>query len=262
MMNYVVTTSNRPKYEQIIAAKKVAEEYKVKFVKRKSIGSYVTENDIDFYYILDKNNQLKIYDGKEMFFFHPSMSKVRQKNLKDGQRDHLIESINPAGDEKILDLTFGLGSEALLMAKYLTTGTVTGIEASIHIYRIVSHGLRNYPYQYEWLKEAASKIEIINMNMKQYLKDAKDNSFDVVYCDPMFDIPILKSNSLNPIRKFASYDTVEDEDFENMRRISRDKIIIKSRVTDRLFKKINEYGFENINGSKRSGIMYGVMSVK
>ncbi len=261
-MKFVVTTSNRPRGEQILKAKEIAEKFDSKYIKRKNVLEYKRENNIDFFYIIDKNNQLKIYDGKEMFFFHPAMSKVRQKNLKDGQRDHLIESIEPKGNEEVLDLTLGLGSEALLMAKFLPEGKVIGIETSIHIFRIVSYGLKNYPFQYEWLKQAASRIEVIKMNMKRYIEEAEDNSFDIVYCDPMFDVPIFKSDSLNPIRRFASYDTVEEKDFENMKRISRDKVIIKSRTTDKLFQRMKEFGFEDIHGSKRTGVMYGVMKVK
>ena len=261
-MKFVVTTSNRPRVEQILKAKEIAEKYGTKYIRRKNVLEYKRENAIDFFYIIDKNNQLKIYDGEEMFFFHPAMSKVRQKNLKDGQRDHLIESIEPKGNEKVLDLTLGLGSEALLMAKFLPEGKVIGIEASVHIFRIVSYGLKNYPFQYEWLNQAASRIEVINMNMKDYLERAEDNSYDVVYCDPMFDVPIMKSDSLNPIRRFASYDTVDDNDFKNMKRVSLDKVIIKSRTTDKLFKRMKEFGFSDIHGSKRTGVMYGVMNVK
>ena len=237
-MKYIVTTSYKPSAEIKDRAYRLAKELGVPFISRKKLKNYLGLTPLDFYYVFDKNGQLEIRYGEEVFFFHPSMSKVRLNNLKDGQRDHLIESLKLEGSETILDTTFGLGSEALLMGHFLKDGKVIGREASEHIFRVVSHGLENYPYQYEWMKEAAKKIELINADLREFVRKCADGSYDIVYCDPMFEVPQYSSSGLNPMRPFAIYDKINSEDVKEMIRVARKRFILKTRSTDTLFEDI------------------------
>lgn len=178
------------------------------------------------------------------------------RNIRSGQKDYLIESLQPEGNEIVLDTTFGLGSEAILMAAFLPEGKVIGLEGSIHIYTIVKYGMENFETDIRWLKDALKRIELYHANFKEYIRSQPDNSFDVVYCDPMFENPVYESSAMNPLRPFAVYDTVNEEDIEEMLRIAKKKVILKSHVKDSLFKRIR---VDELKGSRKSGVLYGVI---
>ncbi len=259
-MKYVLTTSNRPNQDLEESAKKLSCEFDIPYKSRNIANERLKKEELDFIYVLDRNYQLKIRFKDSSFFFHPSTAKVRRKNILNGQNDNLIECMNLEGNELILDTTFGLGSEALLLAHYLKTGKVVGLESSVHIFRIVSHGLKHYPFKYKWISEAARRIVLLNRNFKDFIKKIASKSYDIVYCDPMFEIPQFRSDSINPLRYFADYQQLSREDIKEFTRIARKKIVLKSRTTDRLFNELNiEFSYSRI--SKNSGVIYGVLEL-
>jgi len=257
-MNYIVTTSYKPSREEVTKARNLAGEMGVRYVSRNRLKEYEKETALDFYYVFDKNGQLVIRSGEEVFFFHPGMSKVRLKNIKLQDSDYLIKSMELAGTELVLDTTFGLGNEALLIANFLPGGKVVGLEASEHIFRVVSHGLKNYPYEDDWTREAAGRIELYNRDLREFVRNCGEGSYDIVYCDPMFDRPQYRSHSINPLRPFAVYDRINREDVDWMIRAARRKFILKSRTRDTLFQELG-IEFDRLWGSKKSGVLYGVI---
>src|SRR6056297_2911671 len=108
---FVVTTSIKPRKEEVLKALSLSKELKARYVSRRSFNKYKTTHPLDFYYVVEKDGlKIRWEDGE--FFFHPSSSKMRMRNIRHNQRDHLIEALNLEGDEIIYDLTLGLGSEA------------------------------------------------------------------------------------------------------------------------------------------------------
>jgi hypothetical protein len=178
------------------------------------------------------------------------------RNIRNNQRDHLIETLNLEGDEIIYDLTLGLGSEAILIAAHLTTGKVVGVEASKHIYTIVKYGLQTYNDPSPWVNESFKKIELIHSDYKSWIREQEDQSCDYCYCDPMFENPVMSSSGFNPLRPFAVYDKVSPEDIHQMKRISKKAVILKALSKDSLFSEIE---VDEIRGSRTSGVLYGVI---
>ena len=256
MERFVVTTSHKPTKDQVLKAKELARELGTKYVSRRHLSEKIERGEVDFYYVVEKDGRLVIRWRGGEFFFHPSVAKLRMKNIQSGGRDYLIEVMDFKGDELVLDTTFGLGAEAILMAAFLPEGKVIGLEKSIHIYTIVKHGLEHYEPNVSWIKEAMERIELINADFKEFLKEAPDESYDIVYCDPMFENPKYESSAMNPLRPFASYDTVTPEDIEQMLRVARKKVVLKSHVKDSLFSRIK---VDYTVGSKKSGVIYGVI---
>ncbi|MCD6550846.1 class I SAM-dependent methyltransferase [Thermotoga sp.] len=251
MKRFVVTTSHKPSKDQVIQARELAEKLGTDYIPRRRLK----EIEVDFYYVVEKSRLSIKWPGGE-FFFHPSAAILRMRNIRNGQRDYLIETLQPEGNEVVLDTTFGLGSEAILMAAFLPKGKVIGLEGSVHIYTVVKYGMKHFETDIKWLKEALKRIELYHTDFKRYVKEQPDNSFDVVYCDPMFENPVYASSAMNPLRPFAVYGTVNEDDVKEMLRIARKKVILKSHIKDSLFKRIS---MDELKGSRKSGVMYGVI---
>ncbi|MFP4460958.1 MAG: class I SAM-dependent methyltransferase [Thermotogota bacterium] len=253
--DFIVTTSIKPQKEEVLRAIALSKELKARYVSRRSFNKYKTSNHLDFYYVVEKDGlRIRWKDGE--FFFHPSSSKMRMRNIRNNQRDHLIEAMNLKGNEVVYDLTLGLGSEAILIAAHLTTGKVVGVEASKHIYTIVKYGIQSYEDQSPWVNESFKRIELIHSDYKTWIKHQEDNSCDYCYCDPMFDNPVMTSSGFNPLRPFAVYDKVSEADIQEMKRISRKSVILKALSKDSLFSDIQ---VDEIRGSRTSGVLYGVI---
>ncbi len=252
----MVTTSHKPRYEQVLKARELARELGVEYVSRRHLPEKLEEEKVDFYYVVEAGGKLVIkWKGGELFF-HPSVAKIRMKNLKNGGRDYLIEALKLKGEELVLDATFGLGSEAILIAAFLPKGKVIGLEKSPHIYRVVKDGMSRYKPKTKWIEDAMNRIELIQADMKEFIREAYEDSYDVVYCDPMFENPKYESSSMNPLRPFASYDRVSEEDVKQMLRVAKKRVILKAHKKDSLFDRIK---VDKVVGSRKSGVLYGVI---
>ncbi len=253
-----VTTSHDPNEEQIQKAKKLADELKIPYLPRKDYPNIHSMIQKEYCYVVEKS-RIAVKSDHGEFFFHPSMAKVRMKNIKNGLKDHLIECLQLTGDEVILDTTLGLGSEAILMAAFLSRGKVVGVEGSTPIFVVVRDGLENYRAKENWINSAMKKIQILHADFKKFLRSCSEGSYDIVYCDPMFENPILESSSMNPLRPFAIYDTVDIDDIEQMLRVAKKKVVLKAHAKDSLFKRI---AVDKIFGSRKSQVFYGVIEKK
>jgi len=253
---FVVTTANKPDKELVIKARKLAKELGTRYVSRRKLAEYKKQFPIDFFYSVEKERLVIRWGESGTFFFHPASSKMRMRNIRHNQRDYLIETLALKGDEQILDLTLGLGSEAILMGAYIDTGKIVGVEASKHIYTIVKYGMKQYVDVSPWVNKSMTKIDLVNRDFKEYIRELPDNSFDIVYCDPMFENPVMTSSSLNAIRPFAAYEQLELEDVEEMKRVAKKMVLLKALEKDSLFERIKT---DTIVGSKSSGVLYGVI---
>lgn len=250
-----VTTSHDPTERQIEKAKRLADELKLPYFKRKDHPNISEAIEGEYCYVIEKNRIVVKSENSE-FFFHPSMAKVRMKNIQKGLKDHLIECLQLTGNEVILDTTLGLGTEAILMAAFLNSGKVVGIEGSTPIFVVVRDGLENHKAKENWINIAMKKIQIIHADFKQFLRSCPERSYDIIYCDPMFENPVFESSSMNPLRPFAIYDTINIDDIDQMLRITKKKVVLKAHAKDSLFKRIP---VDKIFGSRRSQVLYGVI---
>jgi 16S rRNA G966 N2-methylase RsmD len=249
---WIFTTSHKPNFLQIKKSNDLSKKYNGFYVDRKKLKETIKEEN--FYFVVEKDLNLicQWKDGK--LFFHPSVSKIRLNNYLKNGIDYLINSIIPNKSDIVLDLTFGLGSDALLISHFCKK--IIGLEASFPIYLITKENIQNYNYKENWMEEASKRIEIFNQDYKTFLERQQENSYDIVYCDPMFENPQYKSNSINPLRKFASYDKITEYDIEKMIKVSKKRVVIKARASDSVWKL---YNFDRKIGSKKSQVLFGVI---
>lgn len=239
-----VTTSHGAGKDHKEKAKAFASEHGYDYVSRQKIEDISRLANDAYVYVFSKNRILSVFHEGTELFFHPSVAKIRMLNIQHGQPDHLISSLSLDSTTTVLDTTLGLGTEALLIAAFLESGSVTALEKSEHVYNVVRIGLEYYPYRNRWMVEAASRIKLVRSSYKEYFADREDASYDVVYCDPMFEKPKMRSSSINALRPFASSHPPSESDIVQMKRIARKRVVFKVRETDRLFETLLSIGFE------------------
>jgi len=251
-LRMIVTTSHKPDRRQVLKALELAKQLNVKYVSRR----HLVQREGEAMLIVESDRISALKDGKRLFF-HPSLAIIRRANIRSGERDYLIESLDLKGDERILDCTLGLGSEAILIAYFLPRGKVIGLENSPLIKIVVEEGMKHANFPQKWVTEAVKKIEVFKADYKEYIRKTEEK-FDCVYVDPMFEHPGYSSSAINSLRPFADNSTIDTKDIEVMKRIAKKRIVVKARWNDSVFER---YEFDRVIGSSKSGVGYGVIEI-
>ena len=101
-------------------------------------------------------------------------------------------------------------------------------------------------------------IQVVNQDYLTYLKQQPDNTFDIVYFDPMFRHPLTDSKNLNPLRQLADKDPLSLEALNEAKRVAKYRIVFKENSRSLEFARL---GFTKICGGKYAPIHYGVLEL-
>ena len=187
---------------------------------------------------------------------------VRMKRLRCGDIDNMLEAMGGREflqNKTVLDCTLGFASDAIISSYGVgPKGKVIGLEVNPLIALIVKDGLKTYlPTNYD-LKSAMDNITVINQDYLSFLKEQEDNSFDVIYFDPMFRHALTDSKSLNPLRQLADMRAVNHEALNEAKRVAKYRIVFKENSRSLEFSRL---GFTKICGGKYAPIHYGVIDL-
>lgn len=199
-----------------------------------------------------------LYLGEEQFFFHPSMAKNRISMLRKGMgEDAMARAMGLKKGDRVLDCTLGLGADAIV-ASYIvgTEGKVTGVEKVSVLAYLVRYGLMHYETPMRDLETAMRRIEVINSDHLTFLKTVEDNSYDVVYFDPMFRHPVKKSQAISPLRRLAYPSPLSEESVREALRVAVRRVVIKERRGSKEFERL---GCHEVLGGESSSIAYGII---
>ena len=193
------------------------------------------------------------------FFFHPSMGLVRLKRVLAGETDSLVAASEAAPGDAVLDCTAGFCSDALVFSHAVgETGKVVALEASPVLHGIVREGLAAYETGLPEVDRAMRAIETVRTDYESYLSRLGDNSFDIVYFDPMFDHPVEASAALSPLRAQARMGPVTPESVQEAVRVARKIVVLKDRRGSGQFARL---GFALARKSY-SSVAYGVIKIE
>ena len=261
MQNFIVTTSRKPKAISETLAKTFAENLNLKFVPRADFNLETLKQNYNVENIfLIRNNFPVILTNEGELFFHPNAAHLRIKNLRQGEGDRLIDAAKITSGDKILDCTLGLGSDSIVESFAVgTTGKVTALEINPVLAEVVRYGMKNFSDDTPPVIEAMRRVEVVTANYFDYLKNLEDNSFDVVYFDPMFRHAINKSSGINPIRPLADNRPLEIDSVREACRVARRCVVMKENSRSAEFARL---GFKIADGGKYSSISFGVIEVK
>ncbi|MFV9509760.1 class I SAM-dependent methyltransferase [Tepidibacillus sp. LV47] len=254
----IVTTSYDADEATLHRALWIANALKANFIQRKK-HSLKALLAIDREVIVVEKKSAKYFanEQEQPFFFHPSMAVLRINRLQKGDNDILVSLTKLKSGDSFLDCTMGLGSDSIV-ASYIVgeQGRVLGIESEQVIGTLVKDGLQLGWKEDPKIDRAMKRIEVQLLDHYQYLKLLPDQSFDVVYFDPMFRKGIKKSSSMVPLRKLANPNPLTIETIEQAKRVAKRMVVLKENKNSSEFGRL---GFTKIFRS--SSTSYGVILI-
>ena len=229
----IITTSLRENEALIAHAQELASELGADYQPRRKLSLAKCLERFGAFYLLYKDRLSFVNEDGSELTFHPDTAVLRIK----APHDTLVNLLGPSS-KSILDTTMGLASDSLVMA-------------------VVSRGLATYQTDDKQLEKAMRSIKAIKSDSLSFLKAQADNSFDIIYADPMFSEIIKESENLEAIKPLANGSRLTEEWLKEAKRVAREKIIIKAHFRDTVFE---ELGFER-QVRPNQKLHYGVMDV-
>lgn len=254
----IVTTSHTGSPEQSIVAREFASRLNLPFARRNdmSVGALCTMHSASGAVVISSGRVSFVSDNQE-FYFHPGLSILRIKELKNGKNDKMVEAMCLKQGFKVLDCTLGLGTDAIVASFVAgSEGRVVGLDKSTLLAAIVGYGLAHYRTGEEDIDLAMRRIEVIAADHREFLARASPGSFDIVYFDPMFRRPRYRSPAINAMRELAAPDPLERESVEMAAQIAARLVVVKETRGSGEHERL---GLNETFGGKYSPVVYGLL---
>ncbi|WP_062232078.1 class I SAM-dependent methyltransferase [Fictibacillus sp. FJAT-27399] len=238
----IVTTAGKFDDKLIEKAEKINRMVHGRLVSRKnqSISSLHTQFNDHILMVGKEKLTLHPLGQSEPLFFHPNSSMFRVKQILRGETDPLLSAARLEKGMTMLDCTAGLASDAIVCSLAVgNSGKVVGIEKNRYIAFLVESGLVTWDSGIKEMDDAMRRIAILNEDHFSYLKTLPDDSFDVVYFDPMFEESI-DSPGLKGLKGMAAYVPITEETINEAERVARRRVVLKDHFKSTRF---SQFGF-------------------
>ena len=257
----IVTTGGRYNEQSLQKAKDIATRYNMDFIMRekRSVKELKQCYNDDILVVGRDEISITPLNGNEPVKYHPNFSMVRAKRLLKKENDALIEAAELTAGMSFLDCTMGLGADSVIASLTVgNSGRVTALEDSLILYLLTKEGLLSYDVNIEVISEAMKNIEVLHEDHEIYLKTLPDNSFDIVYFDPMFEEEISDSESLRAISAVTNTENLSETAINEAKRVAAKKVVLKDHFRSKRFEQL---GFiQQIR--KTSKVHYGVINTE
>jgi 16S rRNA (guanine1516-N2)-methyltransferase len=256
----LLTTAYEPSCEMRNEAVRWASKWGLKYAERGqlSIPRMMKKFRVSVIFTFSQN-QVKAHleDGTSLFY-HPSTAMIRMKRLLRGETDPLIEISGVLPYDRVLDCTAGLAADSILFSHIVgEKGEITAIESEFIPGFLLSAGLKRVKTGLDPLDSAMRRIEVIRQNHLDTLRNLPDNSYDVVYFDPMFRNRVASSQAIASIRKLANSQPLSIQAVKEAGRVAAKKVVLKESTESKEFQRL---GFEKIHRPNAS-FTYGIMDI-
>ena len=209
--------------------------------------------------LVARQGLLTLVTAEGELFFHPGMAHLRIKNLLLGHGDHLVRALGLTEGLHVLDCTLGTGADAIVESFAVgESGRVTALESNALIAAVIADGLAHALGDNYEMHAAMRRIQVHHADALTFLRAAAEDSYDVVYFDPMFRRPLHESAGMNALRGLADPRALTEETIAEARRVARCRVVMKERRESAEFARL---GFTEITGGRYSRIAYGVMEL-
>lgn len=238
----IITTAGRPDPITYDLAAVASHELGFPIVERKKRSISLMQNEYLADVLVAGKERYELFrKGMEQpLFFHPNSAAFRLKRIIKGETDPLIEASALKKGDTFLDCTLGLASDSII-ASYIigAEGTSVGLEADPAVAFIVKTGLCKFPTTSEELSTSMKKIEVIQSEAIEFLVNQPNQSWDVVYIDPMFQAPIEESSNFKPLRQAGVHTSLTKKWMEEAFRVCRRRVVVKDRFDSGIFSEFD-----------------------
>lgn len=257
LQEVIVTTTVKAAAERAERARAAAAELGCAYVERRKLALPLLQEQHQAENILVVQNEgFVLHTSGGEFFFHPSMAELRLLQVARGNGDHMADALGLQPGMRVLDCTLGLGSDALVASRIVgPTGYVCGLEISKLTSFISAHGLRDFLA----MRADSAPIDVQNADYEDYLKQLPDDSFDVVFFDPMFRQPIRSSSQLKPLRVLADHRPLSAAALAEACRVAKRRVVVKEVRGSAEFERL---GIRTICGGRYSRVQFGVIETE
>ncbi len=139
-----------------------------------------------------------------IYFYHPGMARRRINAVRKGLGDPMVDAMGLTRGARVLDCTLGRGTDAIIASFVVgPEGIVVGVESVPVLAAFSEYGLQIFDTRDPAINDALRRIEVVAADSADYLHAAVSRSFDVVYFDPLFHLPIEESSAMAPLRALA-----------------------------------------------------------
>lgn len=253
-----VTVSQKGEERLTPQAQAVAKQLGLPFVPRRgrSMTALKAVTGIPTFLMMAKEGPKFVSEENKAHTFHLSMAQLRLLRVQRGGGDPLLKAIGLAQLDSFLDCTAGLGSDSLLVAYgYPQCRKLLALEGNIGLAYITNYGMRHFCHEEEAVTKALRRIQVMAVRYESFLKAAPTASFDVVYFDPMFAVPVAESPQFLGLREDVLETPLTSEMLLEAARVAKYKVIVKERSFSPLWK--NPF-FHEQAGGKYSRVAYGI----
>lgn len=255
----VVTVGHKAKPAHFALARDMAEKLGAPFSERGSLSLDALRARHGVSCVMVAKEKLVVDTPDGELYFHPGMAHLRLKNLRRGERDHLLEALGLATGMRVLDCTLGMGADAIVESFGAGgTGEVVALEHNPIVAALIAHGLQTAEGEHQTTIAAMRRVRVVCADFLDFLRAQPDRSFDAVYFDPMFRHPFTESAGIHPLRFLADPRPVPEEAIHEARRVARCRVVLKESSKSGEFSRL---GFAEFEGGKYSNVRYGVMRV-
>ena len=249
-----VTTSFSPDDEVVLRAHRIEQAVGCPFLNREEFSldevRDLAERDC---LIVCTSTQVRLVTSERVFWWHPNMAPSRIESLRRGEGDRLTSYMDLGPGDRVLDLTCGLGADAIVSAHIVgDRGQVHTVEKSLILAAMAREGMDTFKHRTQDVVDAVRRVRVVEGDAADYLAEQSDASWDVVHVDPMFEGTLDESQGLEVVRKLAQVERVSQTLVDEARRVARRCVVMKDRVPG---KQLNRLGFED--WSMKGKIYYG-----
>ena len=239
----IVTTAGRPDEQSQKLAEHASEVLNATFIPRKKRSVIKMAEQYDANVIVAGKNRFEYYvkDADAPFFFHPNSAAFRLKRVARGEDEPLLAACALEHGDTFLDCTLGIGADSLIAAFAVgKDGKVVGLEADQNVAFIVKTGMQTYDTTELPLTSCMRDIEVVHATALEFLQAQPDESFDVVYMDPMFEEVIEESTNFEALRHAGSHISLNEAWVTEAKRVAKKRVVLKAHFKSKWFE---QFGF-------------------
>lgn len=191
--------------------------------------------------------------GEQSWRSHPGMGLVRLRRVLKGEPDPLLDAAQITAGERVLDATFGYGHDSLLLAHAVGEGgKVFGLEANPALAALAQAGLRFWtPPAHEIMR----RVEVLQVEHREFLRELPDKSVDLVYFDPMFRTGISAAPGFELLRMLGHPAKLDAETLIQAKRVAKRAVLMKDAAPGRELERLD---LSIVGGRRHAKVLFGV----